>query len=173
MDAHDFCSDLAKTYKSSIRQVVSILSILSPSNKWERNKEDTTSLYEHYTSGKSVDELKVCTYGHNKHKAWELLNKNLEVFESSGEKTLCFRDNIVNPHTSQRVTIDRWAARIAYRSRFNTIIQLNTKNYRILEGRFRKSAEYLGFLPHQVQAITWVTYKRMSEEAKTKEAIKV
>ena len=54
-DAQTFCKDISKKYKVDPYIVASVVSALSPNNKWERNKIDAEALIGCYTSGKFTE----------------------------------------------------------------------------------------------------------------------
>lgn len=77
---------------------------------------------------------------------------DLRPYFGNGLKTLAFWDNLANPHTSTKTTIDVWMAR------YIGIPQesLTPKRYDALSEVTQKIASYYGLLPLHVQAIIWI-----------------
>ena len=70
--ANKFCIDTAKEYNVTPLQVASVVSALSPRNKWEQNLKDAKKVFKAIEDGKSPEDIKVCTFHKNKFKALEL-----------------------------------------------------------------------------------------------------
>lgn len=160
-EARSFCESLAVKYSLSIEKVAAVTSILSPSVRWEYNQRDAANLIEGWSNG-DTENITVMTYGFNKNKAVNLLNSDTCEFKVSKGifKTLCFFDNIINPN-SERVTIDRHAVQVylgAVKPKNRTIVG---KRYLTIEKSYVKTAKALDIKPYQLQAITWVAYKRI------------
>ena len=143
------------------------MSTLSPRNKWNRNKSDTSSLLNAKLEGWDMESFKVCTFTRLKKKCWELLDRDYSEFDPdeffTGLKTRCFWDNIVY-RKSERVTIDTWAARAA----FNNLEWKDTvrpKVYRELEKEYIESAEKVGEIPKDFQAMIWVSFRNKTKYA--------
>lgn len=162
-NAREIASNMAKDYNISLEKVAAIISILSPANNWQRNIIDADNVLNGWANGKT-HEIVVTTYGRNKAKALKVLedtNSNFTFPISSRYfKTLCFWDNIVDPN-SDRVTVDRHAAKVYWGAKYAGAIDVRGKKYTMIEGSYIKTAKHLGMLPHQLQAITWLTYKRL------------
>jgi hypothetical protein len=73
-----------------------------------------------------------------------------------GLKTRAFYVNILDPNNSDIVTVDTHAIKIAGINRDSVGVKL----YNAIADGYRECAEYVGILPQQIQAITWITYKR-------------
>lgn len=105
----------------------------------------------------------VSTYGDNKFKALLILN-GADPAEVLGEhKVFCFWDNLMNPRTSRRVTVDRHAWRVAFgRDLGPEVINKASKTagaYARASDAYSEVADSLGLLPLEVQAITWLGFK--------------
>jgi len=82
----------------------------------------------------------------------------------NGPKITSFFYNILNPIGAEHVTIDRHALGVAIcglkRRRIDLI--MTGKQYRTIASAYKWTAEQLGILPLELQAITWTTYRQFS-----------
>lgn len=159
-DAMRFSRMLAYEYKKSGGTSAGVISVLSPGNNWERNKYDAIQVFNAVRDGKSMDEIKVCTYSANKAKAFALAKGEIELSESS-PKTYAFAKNVgENDHNF--VTIDRWhlrACQTTSKKPRSCKESCTPKQYKIIQEETIKVANEVGVLPHQFQAIVWVTIR--------------
>jgi len=161
-DARNFCADVSTQCDVSHKIVAAVVSVLSPRNKWERNKLDAQNLIEVKKAGGNMEDFSVCTFTGNKKRAWDLMDLEKDPFDPDqyfkGLKTRCFWDNIVYSE-SYRVTIDTWAARAAYNTRGNWSRSINKSEYCRLEKQYISSAKSVGVDPKAFQAIVWVNLR--------------
>lgn len=75
-----------------------------------------------------------------------------------GEKTRAFYHNILHPFTSNEVTVDTHAIKIAGIDRDSVGKGL----YREIANAYRAAAAVAGMSPLDMQAVTWTTYRRES-----------
>lgn len=149
-----FCVSAARKYHRDVDIVIAALAALSPSCPWERNQDDLIGVL----SGKP--EYKCCTYGANVSKALRILAGDLSVL--SGPKVVSFAECISNPWFSRAVCVDVHAYSIAVGKRLTTeqVPSLGRARYDAIAGSYRQVADTCDLLPHQVQAITWLAWKR-------------
>lgn len=166
-DAHKWAGEVADKYGVGIETVAAVTAALSPANKWPRNKEDTEKLLAAYTSGKEPWDVSVCTYNKNKARAIKAIKEGMEAI--SGPKTKNFGLNILEPDGDHPVVIDRHAYNITQGER----IIINKSGTKVTPGRYKKAAakyrhiaEELGIRPNQLQAVTWVVWRRLIGENK-------
>lgn len=150
----------------STHVVTGIMAALSPETGWSQNVKDTIALLED-------DDAIVTTYDRNRDKALAIKSGRLnahEHFLTYWRKTGAFYCNILEPETDDRVTIDRHSARIAhgyYLTGSESIYYVNTEaKYRKTAESFKIVARENKLLVHQLQAITWITYRRSFVAAK-------
>ena len=158
LNAHDFCLSISQEYNLNLDIVVAILATLSPRNKWESNKQDCINTIKAFQAGLDINQFKVKTFNRNKQKAWDILITEKPVL--TGNKVTAFYCNIRYPVKSKEVTIDTWAARVA----FNDISYkkpINNKDYTMLTKAYirafkeiNKAHRYIQ-TPMQVQAVCW------------------
>jgi hypothetical protein len=161
--AHDKAVKLGKLYTLALPQVVGVIAALSPSVSWVRNIADTETLLQAVTSGN--DTFTVTAYGNNKRKAVEIAKGGDPLEILGGSKVLSFYDNILNPGTSSAVTIDGHAYSIWKGIRYTlggsgSIPKITPKRYEEVSSAYCKIASKLAVMPHQVQATTWLTWRK-------------
>ena len=162
-EAQEFVSLNAKKYKISTFDVASVLSALSPNNKWNRNKLDCINVIEAFQNGKAEKDVKVCTFNKNKEKAFNILRGEHAISEKS-PKTFAFVNNIALL-SHNHVTVDKWHYRacIARPRQGVTNVQESSTNtqYNRMQKITATLASDLGITGYQLQAIIWVTIKRV------------
>ncbi len=178
-DAKIFCKDIAKEYNLDAYTVATVVSCLSPNNKWEQNKKDaiaTIQTFYYWNSGetmtglkikkdKQVDEylktIKCCTYKANRKKAWLALEQGTEIQKSS-PKTHSFAMNIAL-NSSEHITIDKWHLRACQVSPISKKRDLQegctSLQYRNIERITSEVAKQKGLKGYELQAIVWLTIK--------------
>jgi hypothetical protein len=159
-EAQEFCHDLAITYGVSGEVAAGVVSALSPNNKWNRNKFDAIQVFQAVKDGKSANDVKVCTYGANKRKAFEIAQGNEKLLRQS-PKTYAFARNVgaLDPN---HVTIDKWHLRACQTTSENPVSAVQSctpKQYEVLEEETLKVAKEFGMSGYAFQAVVWVTIK--------------
>lgn len=158
-NANIVCSELSEeTNRYSIHQIAGAISALSPRNKWSRNILDVRNLVKDRY-------CKVGTFHANRDKARAILDafypSPREIEEIlRGQKTISFYRNIVDPNDPNYVTIDGHAIGIWLGQRV-TNLTVSGDAYYVISQEYEKAAKKLGLIPNQLQAITWLTYKRI------------
>jgi hypothetical protein len=173
IDAHAFAQTVADTYHLPIEKVVGVISCLSVGNRWEVNKRDAETLCRGYAEGWDLTGITVASYSNQKAKAIAILQAadgvDIPPLVASryGPKTLAFYDNILKPHTSYRVTLDRWIGRaLGLEHLFgNGGANRYVAAYRHLEELFRQVAIERHLRACELQAIVWLTVQEYTEPA--------
>ena len=160
--ANIFVQDLADKYKLSLYQTAAVVACLSPAVKWETNLKDAQRLidtfyHRGYIGAKAIT---VSTYGAQKMKAIEVLTNRLRLSPKTGPKTYNFAHNIHDPFDPNFVTIDRHAWNILEGAMNSGSVALTTKKYNLAVDVYKVAAKSTGFLPNQIQAITWIQYRK-------------
>ena len=158
-DAHNFAKDLSNKTNIHPYKIASIISILSPRNKWERNLVDTTNLCNAWIEGKGPNDIKVCTFNTNKFKAFNVLNDK-QIINDKSLKTYNFVNNIAYLCPSS-ITIDIWHLRAC----FNKMIKINSATigrlaYEQIKQLTLNKSKKLGLKGYEFQAIIWIVAKR-------------
>lgn len=141
-----------------------VIAALSPRLRWEKNVDYARLAFN--LLGYDVDPVLLSyipALGNSRAKAMAMVNgaDPIEVL-GKGPKTNAFFDNILNPFTSMRVTVDKHAFCIAkgewqgYKDHVVT-----NKEYVQIEADYVVAAQESGdeLLPMQLQAITWCTWR--------------
>lgn len=152
--------ELADAHGLTDDQAGAILALLSPSNRWERNVADAWRLC---AEGESAS---VCTYGPNKAKALRVLAGECPWDVVTGQKVFAFWRCIMGD--SDAVVIDRHAWAIAAGSKPNAErakAELTSRYAEFVEA-YVQAGELLGIPAYEVQATTWVTFRRIHGVAK-------
>ena len=160
-EAHDFGIEVSEMFDNvSKRQVLGIISALSPLKEWNKNKE------------LAVDLILTGNAGHmkrNVQKARDILalNDDINLDDNilnvlNGEKTKAFYYNMAYPKRKTGVTVDRHAIAIAIgRTATNKEQAISKEVYTFIEKCYIITAETLNLAPLHLQSITWQTWKRV------------
>ena len=145
--------------------VIGVMAALSPNNRWERNVKDTERMCQAWINGEDLSDFKVSCYNTMKAKAWSILEDDLTddddiLTRLNGQKIRSFYSNI---RGLDEVTIDGHALNIALGIRQGLTsdkTNMGKKVYREMQEAYVKAAKRVGVKPHELQAITWTTWKR-------------
>lgn len=154
--ANQFCIDTANEYKTTPLHVASVVSALSPRNRWSQNLVDAKKVFKAISEGKEAEQIKVCTFHKNKFKAFELAKGNIFITEDS-PKTFNFVRNIAHLDPTA-VTIDIWHIRACLKQ-FKSIgsAQIGKVAYKQIKALTIKKAQKLGLTGYEYQAIIWLS----------------
>ena len=149
----------------NLNTVVGVMAALSPNNRWERNVKDTERMVWAWVKGEDLSDFKVSCYNTMKQKAWSILEDNLTddtdiLTRLNGQKIRSFYSNI---RGLDEVTIDGHAYNIALGIRQGLTsdkTNMGKKLYREMQSAYVKAAKRVDVKPHELQAITWTTWKR-------------
>ena len=155
-EAHNIIINLSKSYKIEAFKVASVMSALSPRNKWKQNILDTEKVCKAWNENLKPEDIKVCTFHSNKFKAFAILNDKVSITDKS-LKTFNFVNNIafLDPNS---VTIDIWHLRAS----FDKIIKIDSASigrmaYSQIKKLTLKKALKIGIKAYQYQAIIWLS----------------
>ena len=160
-EANEFAQILSNKFNVELIKVCGIIGALSPLKSWDENKRIAESFL---STGKSYH-TKVMTKKCN-----DILNSNGTIEEITeilkGNKITSFFLNIYDQNYNG-VTIDRHAICLAVGEVLNDdSLQLSLNQYNFFVNCYRISAQKLGVQPHQVQAVTWVEWRKFKKELK-------
>ena len=177
-EAYEECRQIADKYDLSIHIVVGVVAALSPNNRWTTNITNARDLIDAFVNGRDMDSVSVCTYGAMKRKAWSILeDRPIRLVEHdtvivdetkerlNGRKIVCFYENIMGEDTC---TIDGHARNIAYNERVNLTdnkTNIGIREYANLQEAYRQAAKRCTvngrkFKAYELQAVTWVTWRK-------------
>jgi len=159
------CLKIADKFEMPLYIVVGVVAALSPNNKWDRNITNSHDLIEAFINGDHMESVKVSTYHKMKEKAWCILESMPDYEETkrqlNGQKIVCFFENIMGEDTC---TIDGHARNIYYGERIgltNDKTNIGKKEYQFLQSEYKKLANEYGMKAYEMQAITWVAWRRL------------
>jgi hypothetical protein len=162
-EAQDFVFNTAFEFGFKRYDVACIVAILSPNNKWERNKIDTITVLKAYKAGLGPDQVKVCTYNANKKKAFEFLEGNVDLSYKS-PKTHSFAMN-VGIQSPDHITVDKWHLRACVgrpnEGVYDAVESCTAAQYRRVEHLTAEVAHSFGLNGYEAQAIIWVMIKKI------------
>lgn len=171
--AYDLAVQLIHTYEPlTLGQAVGVIAALSPNNRWERNCRDAESLIKAWYCGGDLSAVKVCTYNTNKQKAISILGLESADAEAiaeilNGRKITAFYRSISGDPDAVCVDGHAYAVWIGERVTTTKTPSLTPSLYEAIARSYvlvaKRSVELCGHLltPAQVQAVTWVTYRRI------------
>lgn len=163
---------LAHTYGCTFEQAVGVIAALSPNNRWLRNCADAESVIRVWAAGGDPLTVRVCTYGAMRAKAAAILSLTEPTREAiagilNGRKITAFFLSITG--VSDAVCVDGHAYAIWLGERVPTTQtpSIGVQLYRDIARAYvlvaKRSEALCGeqLTPAQVQAVTWVTYRRL------------
>ena len=166
INANKDCQEIADKFKTPLHIVVGVLSALSPNNKYERNVQNANDLIDVFMNGNDMDSIKVSTYHTMKQKAWSILQQMPSYDETlvilNGQKIKSFFRNIMGDETE--ITIDGHARNIYYNDRQGLTApnsNVGKLEYAKIQKAYQRASKKLGIKAYELQAITWVTWKRI------------
>lgn len=177
-NAYSIACTLGKKYGVHSNTVSAVISALSPSNKWNRNVEDAEMMLRANSYDLDLTECKPSTYGKQKLKAIAILEGNVSNDETlkgilSGQKTKSFYANISTNGKTTDCTIDGHAYNIwnGTVTNLNDVPNMTPKTYKMIQEDYRKAAIEISAITEsetgeiltasEIQAITWVAYRRI------------
>jgi len=166
--AHEIALQLAIDYKLSLQTAAGVIAALSPRNKWSRNVIDAENLIEAFTrDSESAVNIKVCTFGKNKEKALKILENKDDLFVDTtrdilkGPKLIEFFNCICG--NKDDVCIDGHAYCVwnGSRTSLKDVPSIGVKLRKEIKSDFRKAAAKFDISAAEMQAITWVAWRRI------------
>lgn len=138
-----------------------VIAALSPRLRWDKNALYARIAYSLKGYDITPETLSyIPTLNNSRVKALKIVNgAHPRDVMGKGLKTNAFLDNILNPFTSEAVTVDKHAADIARGMRTGYSSVVKDKDYRIIAQAYRDAAHYAGVAPLTMQAITWVAWR--------------
>lgn len=158
---------IAEDYGLPADQVIGVLAALSPRNKWSRNILDCEQLVAAYVAGGACQarDTKVCTFGANKEKGIQILETDARTLSAvlnilSGPKLREFASCIAG---LDDVCIDghAWCVWQGSRVTLKDVPRISAKLRKEIKEDYAMAAAELGLKASEVQAVTWVTWRRI------------
>jgi hypothetical protein len=158
----------------TLGQAVGVIAALSPNNKWTRNCVDAEAMIKAWHMGADPMGVKVCTFNPNKAKAAAILALTADDLETdtiaeilNGRKVVAFYRSIMGDPDAVCVDGHAYAVWIGERIPTTQTPSIGVKLYADIARAYqlvaKRSYELCGttLTPTQVQAVTWVTYRRL------------
>ena len=171
-NAHEISERIAAELGFSVDQIAGAIAALSPNNKWERNCQDAENLARAIKAGIDTDSVKVCTFGNNKAKAIKILSSAVDSAEIvsilRGQKVVAFYLNIARNGDTDCPVIDGHAFNIARGTvgSLRDVPSITPATFERLQDLYRDAAREVSartgetISAGQMQAMTWVSYRR-------------
>jgi hypothetical protein len=165
--ANEIAMNLAIEYGLTLQTTAGVIAALSPRNKWSRNVIDAENLIETFVRDpESAVNVKTCTFGKNKEKALNILKADQDFYTENvrdilkGPKLIEFFNCILHV---EDVCIDGHAYCIFNGSRtsLKDVPSIGVKLRKEIKSDFKKAAAKFKISPAEMQAITWVTWRRI------------
>lgn len=172
-DAREICEGWSAQYDVSVKQAAYAIAALSPRTPWDNNLIFAEAVLKGVNAGHLPSQIKADgarTFSSAVALAWAIV-KFKDYALLVGQKVSSFVHNILF-ETSGEVTIDVWANRIA-RNDLHTSINITDVRYGQAVEAYREALAIALARPepieglkyaYQLQAITWVTARRLSAE---------
>ena len=165
---------IGEKYGLSAQTAAGVIAALSPNNRWERNIIDAENIIKCWAAGgprSALLAVKVCTYGKMKEKAIDILTTPIGVNIKEtlkGKKIVEFFNCITNPLLND-VCIDGHAYSVWFGQRLTMkeVPPIGVKLRAQIKTDYRDATAFINeelsehFTPADIQAITWVTHKRI------------
>lgn len=153
--AHNIVTEWADTFGRSIANVACIVSALSPQNEWSRNLLQASDILQ--GNAPAIGGILA-----NIRKAQAIRDDNATdtlAYFPTGFKVRAFACNLAGD--SAIVTVDTHALQIAASDPIARLTIRSWSQYADIAGAYVDTARKLGLEPATLQAITWVTWKRL------------
>lgn len=148
--------------------MVGVFAALSPSHHWERNRIAAPYMVHGFINGDNREEIysHISTYPKMKDKAWSIIKDMLETDEDiltrlNGQKIKSFYECIMG---YDACCIDGHALNIWRYERVGLTTNktgISKKLYAEIQGDYVRVAKKLGMKAYELQAITWVAWRRI------------
>jgi hypothetical protein len=163
---------LADEYGCTFEQAVGVIAALSPNNRWARNCVDAEAMIQAWAVGADPSAVTVCTYGAMRAKACQILamadtSQAAIATILNGRKITAFFLSITGRPDAVCVDGHAYAIWLGQRVTTTNTPSLGVKLYADIARAYvlvaKRSAALCGevLTPAQVQAVTWVTYRRI------------
>lgn len=156
-EANLYLQEISNHFNLPISLTCALCACLSPNASWNQNVKDTYTLIRFKAAGR----FKVTTYFRNKQKAKQIF-KTKDTSLLSGRKVLPFFDNLLRPQESTEVTIDTHIVRCSVNNSNLEVSYIPPTHWNCIKETIEGIAKENNLLPLQVQAILWITWKRLT-----------
>ena len=174
--ANRVAAEIASAHGISLETAAGVIAALSPNNRWERNIVDAENIIRVYSIGGAEEALnvKVCTYGKMKDKAIQILEApSMSHHEDilNGRKITAFYQCIIGCKDSCCIDGHAYSIWFGDRLTMKNVPNIGKRLYAEICSDYVEAAEILreagslnrfaNLTAYEVQAITWVTWRRL------------
>ncbi len=166
--AYRVCDAIAAQYGVHVNTVAGVVAALSPRNRWGRNIADAENLVKLYTAGgtDAAASCKVCTFASGKRKALQILAENIANPDAirailNGPKLVEFFTCIVDDRPDVCIDGHAYAIWVGERITLADVPAISKRLRETIKADYIEAADLLGVSPSTLQAITWVTWRRL------------
>ena len=164
--AYIIAENLAILYNIEVRQAAGVIAAISPRVSWSRNVILAEQLISGYKKSLPVEMYTKGIMADGCGKAHQILKGNAPVSTIlKGNKVRAFYICILTPEMTEAVCVDTHAISIALgfrcKDKDTAKIFKSEKLYNEIAEAYRNAAVVAGIRPHQMQAVTWVTWRRL------------
>ena len=170
--AFQIADRISDKYGLPTETVAGVIAALSPNNRWERNIIDAENIIKCWAAGGTDEDVLAvtcCTYSTMKQKALDILTRDIPIVEIlNGPKIIEFFNCITNPMLND-VCIDGHAYSVWFGQRLTMkqVPNIGKKLRQQIKTDYVDACTFINeelnesFTPADIQAITWVTQKRI------------
>ena len=163
--ALDACKEISVEFELPLHIVVGVCAALSPTNRWERNLGDTHTVCRVFSEGGYMESAVVCTYPKMLEKAWSILQTMPHDAEDTGfilkgPKITDFFMCILG-HDVCVIDGHAWGIANNERRGMKDVPSIGKGMRKELQAAYKKAGNKKGLTAYQMQAITWVAWKRI------------
>ena len=170
-DARAYAEELSQEFSLNVEASAAVIAVMSPGTEWGLNKRDARRLIADTLAGDF--QARYATYGQNVIKARCIveLERQGDAWGEyvRGPKVTAFWRNIVEPRGALgNVTVDFHAYSVAHGKRYTTksVPAFGRLGYERIALAYRQVAKSVGLLPHELQAVCWVCWKRLAKQGR-------
>ena len=164
-----FAVQLSDIYDIETATIVGVIAALSPRNRWERNMQDAESMVKVYAAGGDYNDLmslKVCTFTTGKQKAAAILTDKVSDRDAllailKGPKLCEFFNCILGDVDDVCIDGHAYSIWVGDRITLANVPSIGKKLRQTIKSDYQQAAKNLGLKSHELQAITWVCWKRI------------
>jgi hypothetical protein len=158
--------------EENLRVYAGLFCALSPNNAEKNNWKDVRYVYGQLSKGMELDVVNapIHTYKHTLHKCvkiWKHRDNEASIWVIlGGTKTQSMFLNIVDPYDEKTVTVDGHMVS-CYQGKKLTMDNagIDQHSYNVIGGVIKEIAREKGLIGNQVQAILWLTWRRLNRVA--------
>ncbi len=153
-------------YGLTISRTTSAFVALSPNNDYHGNLRSLASVLYAVQNKQPCENVTVTTYNACRNRAYSYLTGEIDFLKTvKGKKIRAFRDNILRPNTSVEVTVDghmiaAWTDKNVTMKEAAKLLK-TAYTYNTIAKGIREFATDKNITPCQMQAILWLTRKRV------------